>query len=106
MDPYFTLVSLVSWAVDKNMAIVSKMRHDRKGIPKELKFVASREEKSVMYVYHTKEKIMLNFHINKKKMGKKNVIVLSSMHDSVKITKDQRKKPCVHAMYDHCKRRC
>ena len=71
MDPYFTLVSLVSWAVDKNMAIVSKMRHDRKGIPKELKSVASREEKSVMYVYHTKEKIMLTFHINKRKWVRK-----------------------------------
>ena len=103
MDPYFTSVSLVSWALDKNMSIVSTIRHDRKGIPKELKFVASREEKSVMYVYHTKEKIMLTFHINKKKLGKKKVIALSSMHDSVKITKDQRKKPCVHAMYDHAK---
>ena len=25
------------------------------------------------------------------------------MHDGVKVTKDQRKKPNVHAMYDHRK---
>ena len=25
------------------------------------------------------------------------------MHDSVKVTKSQRKKPSVHAMYDHTK---
>ena len=35
---------------------------------------------------------MLTSYINKTKQVKKNVIVLSSMHDSVKVTKDQRKK--------------
>ena len=54
-----------------------------------------------MYVYHTKEKIMLTSYIDKKKSGKKNVTVLPSMHDSVKVTKDQIKKLSVHAMYDH-----
>ena len=54
-----------------------------------------------MYVYHTKEKIILTSYIDKKKSGKKNVTVLPSMHDSVKVTKDQIKKPSVHAMYDH-----
>ena len=46
---------------------------------------------------------MLVSYIDKKKSGKKNVTVLSTMHDNVKITKDQRKKPSVHAMYDHAK---
>ena len=68
------------------------MRQDRKGIPNELKSVVNRVEKSVMYIYHTKEKTMLTSYINKTKQVKKNVIVLSSMHDSVKVTKDQRKK--------------
>ena len=102
MDRYFTSVSLASWA----FTIIGTMRHDRKSIPKELKSVANREEKSVMYVYRTKEKIMLTSYIDKKKLDKKNVIVLSSMHDSVKITKDQKKKPSVHAMYDYTKRKC
>ena len=46
---------------------------------------------------------MLFSYVDKKKSGKKNVIVLSTMHDNVKITKDQRKKPSVHIMYDHTK---
>ena len=46
---------------------------------------------------------MLTSYIDKKKLGQKNVIVLSSVHDSVKVTKSQRKKPSVHAMYDHSK---
>ena len=46
---------------------------------------------------------MLTSYIDKKKSGKKNLIVLSSIHDSVKVTKAQRKKPRFHAMYDHTK---
>ena len=103
MQGYFKSVSLASKALKKNITIVGTMRHDRKGIPKELKSVAKREEKSVMYIYHTKEKKMVTSYIDKKKSGKENFIVLSSIHESVKVTKDQRKKPSVHSMYDHTK---
>ena len=44
---------------------------------------------------------MLTSYINKRKLSKKNVIDLSSMHDSIKVTKNQRKKPSVHAIYDY-----
>ena len=67
------------------------MKHSGKSIPKELKPVADREERSVMHVYNTKEKIMLVSYIDKKKSSKKNVIVLPTRHDNVKITKDQQK---------------
>ena len=56
-----------------------------------------------MHVYDTKEKILLASYIDKKKSGKKNVIILSIIHDNVKITKDQQKKPSVNKMYDHTK---
>ena len=46
---------------------------------------------------------MLVSYIDKKKSGKKNVIILSTMHENVKVTKYQRKKPQVHTMYDHTK---
>ena len=103
MDCYFTSVSLATWALEKNVTIVGTKNHDRKGIPKKLKPVADREGRSVMLVYKTKEKIMLVSYIDKKKSGKKNVIVLSTMHVNVKILKDQRKKPSVHTMHDHMK---
>ena len=73
----------------RNITIVGTMKHDRKGIPKDVKLVADREEKSVLHVYNTKEKIMLVSYINKKKSGKKNVTVLSTMRDNIKVTKDQ-----------------
>ena len=47
------------------------MKHDQKGIPKKLKPVADREERSVMHVYNTKEKIMLVSYTDKKSGEKK-----------------------------------
>ena len=47
-----TLVSVAKWALDEqSITIVGTMRHNRKGIPKELKMLDEREEKSLMYVY-------------------------------------------------------
>ena len=48
--------------------------------------------------------IMLVSYIDKKKSGKKNMIILSTMHEDVKVAKGQRKKLQVHTMYDHTKR--
>ena len=104
MDRYFMSVFLAEWALQKKFTIVGTMRYDRKGISKETKAIGNREEKPVLYVYHKEKKIMLASYIDKKKSGKKNVIVLSTMHDSVKVTNDQRKKPQIHSMYDHKKR--
>ena len=103
MDPYLTSVFLAEWALQKKFTIVGTMRHDRKGIPKEVKAIGNREEKSVLYVYHKEKNIMLASYIDKIKSGKKNIIVLSTMHDSVKVTNDQRNKPQIHSMYDHMK---
>ena len=103
MDRYFTSVFLAEWALQKKFTIVGTMRHDRKCIPKEVKVIGNREEKSVLYVYHKEKNIMLVSYMDKKKSRKKNVIVLSTMHDSLNVTNDQRKKPQIHSMYDHTK---
>ena len=95
MDPSFISVSLATWDFEKNITIVGTMDHDRKGIPKELKPVAYRGKRSAMHVRKVKEKIMFVSYIDKKKSDKKNVIVLWTMHDNVKITNNQRWKPSV-----------
>ena len=56
-----------------------------------------------MRFYNTKGKIRLVSYIDKKKSGKNNLIVLSTIHDNVKITKDQWKKPSVQTVYDPSK---
>ena len=103
MDRYFTSVTLAEWALDEKFTIVGTMRHDRKGIPKEMKSLNDREEKSTIYAHHSNKEIMLVSYIDKKKSGKKNIISLTTMHDKIKVTNDQRSKPQVLVMYDHTK---
>ena len=47
---------------------------------------------------------MLFFTRIKRKNGEENVILLSTMHDHVKTTKNQLQKPSVHTMYQYTKR--
>ena len=88
MDRYFTSVSLADWALENKFTIVGIMHHDRKVIPNEVKALNDWEEMSVLHVYHEEKKIMLVSYIDKKKSGKKNVIILSTMHENVKVAKD------------------
>ena len=92
---------LAEWALEKKVTIVGTMRHDRKGIPKELKEVKSREEKSVIFIQNDKNNMLVSY-FDKKKSGKKNV-ALTTMHGTMKVTNDERKKTQVHVMYDHTK---
>ena len=62
MDRYFTSVKLAEWALDRNFTVVGTMRRDRKGIPKELKVMKNRDERSILYVHHG-EKISYLFFI-------------------------------------------
>lgn len=66
------------------------MRLDKKGIPKEIKSLGHREEQNIMLVSC----------IDQKKAGKKNVIVLTTMHDNVSVTKNKRSKLDVHVIYN------
>ena len=52
-------MSLAKWALKKKFTIVDTMRHDQKGVPKELKFINDREEKSILYVNHEEENMMI-----------------------------------------------
>ena len=103
MDRYFTLISLAPWALENKFIIVETMPHDRKGISKEVKALNDREEKSILHVYYEEKKIILVSYIDKRKSGKKNVIILSTMHENMTVTKDQRKKRQVHPMYENKK---
>ena len=46
---------------------------------------------------------MLVSYVDKKKSVKKNVVVVTSMHDNVRVPKDERRRPQVHTFYDHTK---
>ena len=79
------------------------MRLDRKGIPKEIKSMEGREEKSKIYAYQSNGDGLLVSHVDKKKASKKNVVMLTTIHTSVSVAKDQLVMPNVHTFYDHTK---
>ena len=61
-----------------------------------MKRVTDREEKSTAFCYSGDEKTMLLSYIDKKKKGKKNILALTTTHNQVKLSVDERKKP--HAL--------
>ena len=103
MDRYFTSIHLAQWAAEKNTTIVGSMRLDRKGIPPQIQKVDNRNKKSIFFVCGEDDDLMLVSYIDKKNSGKKNMVVLTSMHDKVEVTKDETRKPQVHPVYDHTK---
>ena len=72
------------------------MRLDRKGIPAEIRRIDKRDERSTFYVHGKDDDLMLVSYVDKKKSRKKNVVVLTSMQDNVRVMKDERRKPQVH----------
>ena len=83
--------------------MVGTLKSDQKGIPKEMKGVADREEKSTSFCYSEDEKTMLLSYIDKTKKGKKNILALTTMHNQVKLSVDERKKPHALVFFDHIK---
>ena len=103
LDRYFTSATLAEWCLERNITIVGTLKSDRKGIPKEMKGLADREEKRNAFCYSEDEKTMLLSYIDQKKKGKKNILALTTMHNQVKLSVDERKKPHAFVFYDHTK---
>ena len=103
MDRCFTSIPLAQWSLERNITIVDTMRLDQKDLPPEIKKVDKHDERSTFYVHDKDDDLMLVSYTDKRKIGKKNVVVLTSRHNNTKVTKDKRKKPQVHIFYEHTK---
>ena len=68
-----------------------------------MKSLKDREDKSTIFAHHSEKKTIMVLYIYEQKLGMKNIICLTTMHDQVKIMNDQRLKPQVIVMYDHTK---
>ena len=105
MDRYFTSIPLSEWLLDRNITVVGTLKENRIGIPPGMKDIKHREVKSNVYAYNddnSEEKVMVSW-IDKKKSGMKNILCLTTMHDTVKTWRDQRKKPHMLVFYDKTK---
>ena len=91
LDRYFTSVTLEKWRLEKRVSIIGTMRTDREEISKEMKELENHEEKLIKFCYSEDNKMLLTSYVDKKSSRKKNVRVLSTMHEDVRVTRDQRK---------------
>ena len=85
----------------KKISIFGTMQMDQKGIPPQIKTVDNRNKKSTFFVCGGDANLILVSYIDKEKNGKRNVVVLTPMHDKIKVTKEEKQKPQVHTFYVH-----
>ena len=81
MDNLYTSIPLCQQMLDRGMTLVGTMRHNRVGLPKEVKSLEGREAISTQ-VWWEKEKqkmTLTSYGVPTKSKGMKNVIVLSSL---------------------------
>ena len=84
--------------------MVGTLRTGRKGIPEGVKKVENRDDKSTKFYYcEDISSLLVSYVVKKKSSGWKNVLVLSTMHKDVHVTKDERAKLDVITFYDHTK---
>ena len=99
-------VPLAQKLLERKITSVDTMRHNRKGLPKEIKSMEGREPKSsIVYWEKNHQKLTLTTYVvNTKSSGKKNIIVLSFMPPLLGLTKDDDKsKPAIIKLYDFTK---
>ena len=100
MDRYFTSLPVAEYLLENDITVVGTLRSHHIGLPKELTEVKDRDDLSVKYAFTEDGNIMLVSYVVKKKSGKRNILMLTTMHKLVKITRDSRKKPNVITLYD------
>ena len=107
-DNLYGSIELAKMLLERNMTTVSTMRHNRRGIPKEIKPVVNREENSTETFYETvSKKISLSSYVVKNSKKMKNIIMLSTMDPLLGVTKDDgKKKPAIFKVYDYTKGIC
>ena len=106
MDNLYTSIPPCQQLLDRGMTLVGTMRHNRVGLPKEVKSLEGRETFSTQ-VWWEKEKqkmTLTSYVVPTKSKGMKNVVVLSSQQPILGVTMDDEKyKPQIIKFYDFSK---
>ena len=103
VDRYFTSVTIAHYLKEEKMTLVATMRTNRKGIPKELVEMQNCDDKDIKFVYVNEDDMILKSHVVKEKSGKRNILLFSTMHDDVRCSRHERKKPNTICFYDKTK---
>ena len=106
LDNLYTSIPMTQKMLEKGVTVLGTMRHNRKGLPKEISSTKDREHLSSK-IWYEKEKgklSLVSYVVNTKSKGKKNVVLLSSHAVIAGVTKDDDKeKPALIKVYDYTK---
>ena len=106
MDRLYTSVAIAKWLREKSITVIGTLVTNRIGIPDEVKAVRHRENFSmtVHFEEERKDMALCSYNVKTKSKGKKNVLMLTTMHPLLRITKDDGKnKPALYKLYDFTK---
>ena len=105
-DNLYTSIPLANKLLERKMTLVGTMRHNRVGLPKEVKRLEGREHNStqVWWEKDTQKITLTSYCVKTKSKGLKNIVVLSTMPPLLGVTKDDGKvKPAIIKFYDFSK---
>ena len=105
MTVYTLQFYLQKWLLERNITTVGTLQANGKGIPEEVKQVGRRDSNSYEVFWDESGKLVLNSYIvNTKSSGKRNVLLLSTMHPILGTAKDNlRLKPAIYKLYEYTK---
>ena len=63
----------------------------------------NRDDKDIKFVYENEDGLMFTSYVVNKKSGKRNILLLSTMHDDIRCSRDERKKQNTICFYDKTK---
>ena len=63
----------------------------------------NRDDKDIKFVYENEDGLMFTSYVVNKKSGKRNILPLSTMHDDIRCSRYERKKPNTICFYDKTK---
>lgn len=105
MDNLYSSISTANWLLSNDSTMIGTIRHNRLGIPPEIKSIDGRELLSTHTFWErTKGDLSITSYVVKTSTGKKNVLLLSSCRPLMGTTKDDnKKKPAILKLYDFTK---
>ena len=106
MDRLYNSIPIANWLRENSITMIGTLKHNRIGLPAELKDAKERDEHSTTLHYEESKKdiALCSYSVKSKSGGKKNVLMMTTTRPLLGKTKDDGKnKPALYKLYDFTK---
>ena len=104
MDRLYSSFEIAEWLHKRKATMVGTMQSNRVGIPASIKDAKDREDLSSEIYWEEEGVRNISSYVVKSSIGKKNVLLLSTLDPTLGVTKDDEKqKPALYKLYDFTK---